>query len=46
MKGVKELLLSKEACKKLGMIPAGFPIIGAFDSSANVGEVKSETPIL
>ena len=44
-KGVKELLLSKEACEKLDMLPTGFPMVGAFDSCANVGEVKSETPI-
>ena len=36
-KGITELLLSKEACEKLGMIPVGFPIIGAFNSCPKVG---------
>ena len=44
-KGVKEQLLSKKTCEKLGMIPARFPIIGAFDSCVKVVEVKSDTPV-
>ena len=44
-KGVKEQLLSKKTCEKLGIIPARFPIIGVFDSCVKVGEVKSDTPV-
>ena len=38
-KGIEHLLLSKEACQALGMIPMDFPKVGSYGSgstSANV----------
>ena len=44
-KGIKHLLLSRETCERLGMIPSGFPTLGAFNSPARVGEVRSDIDI-
>ena len=39
-KGIENLLLSKDACKGLGMIPESFPMVGACVYNAEIEQVK------